>query len=302
MSIYNRDYMREGGGSQKLGQPTSWNMVSWLLAINAVVFVANLISVRRLEAVLGLSFESLANFFVWTPVTYQFTHGGVLHFIGNMIGLFFLGRLLMQLIGPRKLLRVYLLGGLAGGFLQVAYNFLVGPDALVVGASGAVMAILIATAAIVPHQSFQLLLFFVLPIRMTLRTLALIVIAMDAITLIVVLTGQGSNIAVFAHIGGMLFGWLYVRSGAATATARPRRKRRRKKPSPKPGRFGIRILRDGEGSPPTDSTERKPFVTNDVDAILDKINEQGFQSLTEDERKILEKSSSRLSRRLEDES
>jgi len=303
MSIYNRDYMRDGGGQQRFGEPSSWSLLSWLLAINTVVFVATLLSVGRLADVLGLSLQTLGSFFLWTPITYQFTHHGVLHFIGNMIGLFFLGRLLMQLIGPRHLLRVYLLGGLAGGFLQMAYNFLIGPDGNTIGASASVLAILIATATLAPHQSFQLLLFFVLPIRMTLRTLALFAIGIDVITLIIVLTGQGSNIAVFAHFGGMLLGWAYIRYGfhdpARSGRGLPKRRRGKKR---KPGRFGIRILKDGE-QPETRKPEPKgPFVANDVDAILDKINEKGFQSLTDEERKILEKSSSRLSKRLEDES
>lgn len=290
MSIYNRDYMRDGGGPQKLGTPSSWNVVSWLLAINAAVFLVNLISVTRLADLLGLSVQSLGSFYLWTPVTYQFTHSGVLHFIGNMIGLFFLGRLLMGIVGPRQTLRIYLLGGLAGGFLQVLYNFFVGPDGNIIGASASVLAILAAAATLVPHQSFQLLLFFIIPINMTLRTMAFLVIGMDVITLILTLTGQTAGIAVFAHFGGILFGWLWIRNGFADRTSRPRKRK------PGKGLFGVRILRDGEGEP----APKKPFVTNDVDAILDKINEKGFQSLTEEERKKLERSSKHLSRRLDD--
>jgi membrane associated rhomboid family serine protease len=290
MSIYNRDYMREGSGPQKLGTPSSWNVVSWLLAINTAVFLATLLSVGRLADFLGLSVQSLTSFYLWTPITYQFTHAGVLHFIGNMIGLFFLGRLLMGIIGPRQTLRIYLLGGLVGGFVQVLYNLLVGPDGNIIGASASVLAILAATATLVPHQSFQLLLFFIIPINMTLRTMAFLVIGMDVITLILTVTGQAVGIAVFAHFGGMLFGWLWIRNGWFERSSRPRKTKKRK------GLLGVRILRDEEEA----TNAKKPFVTNDVDAILDKINEKGFQSLTEEERKKLERSSNHLSRRLDD--
>lgn len=295
MSIYNRDYMREGGGPQKLNTPSTWNIVSWLLAINSVVFVINLISVTRLADFLGLSIQSLTSFYVWTPITYQFTHNGVIHFLCNMIGLFFLGRMLLSLFGPRQVLRIFLLGGLSGGFLQILYNLLIGPDGLTIGASGSILAMLAAAATLIPHQRFQLLLFFIIPVSMTLRTALLLVLAVDVITLILILTDQGSDVAVFAHFGGVLFGWLYVRYGFASENQSSRRSKKRK------GFMGIRILKDEEpGRAPKEKKAKKPFVTNDIDAILDKINEQGFQSLTDEERKALEKSSNKLSRRLDD--
>ncbi len=287
MSIYNRDYMREGGSAEQFGKPSSWNVVSWLLAINAAVFVVNLISAGHLADFLGLSVHSLTSLSLWTPITYQFTHTGIFHFLGNMIGLFFLGRMLMGIVGSRQTLRIYLLGGLAGGFVQVLYNIFVGPDGNIIGASGSVLAILAATATLIPHQSFRLLLFFVLPVTMTLRTMAFVVIGIDVITLLLTFSGQTGGVALFAHFGGMLFGWLWIRNGFGSRSSKARKKK------PKKG-FGIRILRDE-----TDS-EKEPFVTDDVDAILDKINEQGFQSLTDDERKKLEKSSNHISRRLDD--
>lgn len=267
--------------------------MSWLLAINALVFVVNLISVTRFADFLGLSVHSLTSFYLWTPITYQFTHNGVIHFLCNMIGLFFLGRMLLSMVGSRLVLRIYLLGGLAGGLLQVLYNLVIGPDGLTIGASGSILAMLAAAATLIPHQRFQLLLFFIIPVNMTLRTALLLVLGLDMITLILILTGQGPDVAVFAHLGGILFGWLFVRNGFASrqSRSRPRKKKR--------GFLGVRILRDDEPPP---SGKKKPFVTNDIDAILDKINEQGFQSLTDEERKTLEKSSNKLSRRLDDDS
>ncbi|MDF1824029.1 MAG: rhomboid family intramembrane serine protease [Verrucomicrobiales bacterium] len=291
MSIYSRDYMRDGS-QQRPGSPSTWNVVTWLLVINLAVFLINLISAGRIGEYLGLSWRALSAFRIWTPLTYQFTHLGLLHLAGNMLGLFFLGRLLMGIIGPAKLVRVYLLGGLLGGFLQIAFQLALGIDANIIGASGAVLAILAATAALLPHQKFQLLIFFVLPISMTLRTLLWISIGVNLVSLIMSLTGQGGGIAVMAHFGGMLFGWAYIKYWFNGTSTRPAGKR-----------FPIRILKDSD-SPGKIRKKRekkkKAFVSTDVDAILDKINEKGFQSLTDEEKQQLEKSSERLSKRVND--
>lgn len=279
--------MRDGS-QQRPGSPSTWNVVTWLLVINGAVFLINLISVDKIGDYLGLSWQALTSFRIWTPVTYQFTHFGLFHFAGNMLGLFFLGRLLMGIIGPRMLVRVYLLGGLVGGFLQVAFQLLVGVDANIIGASGAVLAILAATATILPHQKFNLLLFFVIPISMTLRTLLWISIGVNVVSLIMSLTGQGGGIAVMAHFGGILFGWAYIKYFYDGSEDRPKKKR-----------FPIRILKDSDASP-SPKKKKKAFVSTDVDAILDKINEKGFQSLNEEEKNLLEKSSERLSKRNND--
>jgi membrane associated rhomboid family serine protease len=289
MSIYSRDYMRDGS-SQRPGSPATWNGVTWLLVINAAVFLVNLISVGKLGSYLGLTVDSLRSFWLWTPITYQFTHFGLFHFAGNMLGLFFIGRLLLGIIGPRRLLRVYLLGGLAGGFLEILFHLAIGKGGLVIGASGAVLSILAAAATILPHQRFQLLLFFIIPISMTLRTVLWLSIGFNVVTLIMVLTDQGGGIAVMAHFGGMLFGWLYIKYWYERDDGASMKKR-----------FPIRILRDSDPAPRARKPKKKKaFVSSDVDAILDKINEQGFQSLSDEEKKLLEKSSERLSKRIED--
>ena len=289
MSIYSRDYMRDGS-SQRPGSPATWNGVTWLLVINAAVFLVNLISVGKLGSYLGLTVDSLRSFWLWTPITYQFTHFGLFHFAGNMLGLFFIGRLLLGIIGPLRLLRVYLLGGLAGGFLEILFHLAIGKGGLVIGASGAVLSILAAAATILPHQRFQLLLFFIIPISMTLRTVLWLSIGFNVVTLIMVLTDQSGGIAVMAHFGGMLFGWLYIKYWYERDDGASMKKR-----------FPIRILRDSDPAPRARKPKKKKaFVSSDVDAILDKINEQGFQSLSDEEKKLLEKSSERLSKRIED--
>ncbi|MEM9016186.1 MAG: rhomboid family intramembrane serine protease [Verrucomicrobiota bacterium] len=292
MSIYSRDYMKEGGG-QNPRRPSTWSVVTWLMVINAVIFLSSLFSTTWTTQFLWLSWESLRSGWVWTLATYQFTHQGLLHFAGNMIGLFFLGRLLLQLTRPKVVLQVYLVGGLVGGIVELLFDALLGIPAVILGASASVYAIIAAVATLVPHQSFQLLLFFVLPVKMTMRQLVLLLVVIDSILLVMTITGQGSGIAVMAHFGGLFFGWLYMRfiyNRWADSSPKPEKKKKK-------GFFGIRILPD-EKSP----SKPRTFVDSDVDAILDKINEHGFQSLSDEEKETLEKSSKRLSKRLDHDS
>ena len=295
MSIHSRDYMR--GEDRRV--PSGWSVVIWLIVINASTYLLNnLIFYSPQRDIFALSLDALKSLRVWTPLTYQFVHANLWHLLGNMLGLFFLGRMLLDMAGPRQVLRIYLLGGLAGGVLQLAYNALFGPDALIIGASASVLAIVIAVCTLVPYQRIQLLLFFIIPISLTLKQVALIIIASNFLTLLFSFSTQGGNgIAVMAHFGGILFGWAFIRLGfhdTRPVPAKPRRDSSFKE------RFGIRIIRDSDpksdvSTPP----KKKPFVTSDVDAILDKINELGFQSLTDDERLTLEKSSRKLSRRVD---
>ncbi len=289
MSLYSRDYMREDDPRRAAGGPSTWSVVTWLLVVNvAVHLVLHLFLGGRRYEFLALSLDGLEALRLWTPLTYQFVHANHLHLLANLLMLFFLGRMLLQFAPPRQVLAIYLLGGLAGGGLQLLWNGVVGPDAPIVGASGSVLALAMALVTLAPGRRVQLLLFFILPVNLTLRQIGWILIALNVLTLLFPgggAAGQG-RIAVMAHFGGMLWGWAHIRLGwhqrTPRRTAPPQRRR-------SPARAA------GAG------TDRKkaPFVTGDVDAILDKINERGFQSLTHEERQILEQSSRRLSRRLD---
>lgn len=305
MSIYDRDYIRNQDHPGRPGGPRTWGVVTWLLAINVAVFLLNnLFFYSRDRDLFGLSIEALGAFRLWTPLTYQFVHASPWHLLGNMLGLFFLGRMLLDLTGPRQVLSVYLLGGFAGGFLQLLYNGIFGPDAIIIGASASVLAIVIAVATLIPHRSIQMLLFFIIPVTLTLKQVAYLIVAVNVFTFLFSIGAPESDgIAVMAHFGGMLLGWAFVRYGFHQSRGRSRPARVRTARPPMKERFGIRVIRNGEGSDldiqAADSQSRKPFVTSDVDAILDKINEHGFQSLSDDERRTLELSSRKLSERID---
>lgn len=296
MSIYHRDYMRDENRPRG-GGPATWSVVIWLLVANAAVFVVNNLLLRSAgHDLLGLSLSSLASWRLWTPLTYQFVHQTPWHLLANSVGIFFIGRMLLSAMPPRQVLRIYFLGGLAGGALQMVWNALVG-DALVVGASASVSALLFALIALAPDQRVQ---FLLLPFTLTLRQIGWICLGLNFITLLLPRGPGVDGVAVMTHFGGMLLGWIYVRRDWHRPSPPPRRA------SGGRGLFGIRILPDdpaqsthGGRSKPNTSMSRETFVAGDVDAILDKINEEGFQSLTADERRALEKGAERLSRRLD---
>lgn len=296
MSSYDRDYMRHEPRRGPTG-PSTWSVVTWLLVINVAVYlVNNLLFFNPNRDWFGLSLEALASGRIWTLLTYQFIHANLWHLLANLLALFFLGRLLLSLVDPGHVLRLYLIGGLMGGAFQLAWNAVFG-DAIIVGASGSVMAIVIAATTLVPHQRIRLMLFFVIPIDLSMRQIAWILVAVNAVTLLLSFGAPEKDaVAAMAHFGGMFFGWLYIRRRWHEAPARS--------PRPKRSGFGVRILRDdppkpASPPPPKPAGKKAPFVTSDVDAILDKINEQGFQSLTEEEHRILQESSGKISRRID---
>jgi membrane associated rhomboid family serine protease len=301
MSTYDREYMRDEGRRAPAG-PSTWSVVIWLIVVNVGAYLLNnLFFYNPSRDWFGLSIEALASGRVWTLLTYQFIHANLWHLIANLLGLFFLGRLLLTLIPSYHVVRLYLIGGLVGGAFQLAWNA-VFTDAIIIGASGSVLAIVIAATTLVPYQRIQMLLFFIIPVTLTMRQVAWILVAVNAVTLLFgVSTSNEDGVAVMAHFGGMFFGWLYISRGWHKAGE--------KSPPKKRSGFGVRILKDEAkpGTAPRKSekagpVKKAPFVTSDVDAILDKINEQGFQSLTEEEHRILRERSGEISRRIDRES
>lgn len=298
MSIYSRDYMRDSSSGSG---PRSWSIVTWLIGINVAMLVVTMVA-APLTNYLALSWDSLSGLQIWTLITYQFVHADPFHLLFNMIGLFFLGRMLQQVLGGRHVLKIYLLGGIFGGLLQLGLGQILGENSFVIGASASVLAIIVALATYAPYQVIQLLLFFVIPVSLKLKHLAYLLVGIDLLTLLYQLTQPSmSNTAVMAHLGGMLFGFLYIRYWL------PRQNRSAGTRSLKK-RFGVRILKDEESpgvtsslpeSSPAKSVRKKPFIASEIDAILDKINEQGFQSLTAEEKKKLEKSSKKLSKKID---
>lgn len=308
MGAYDREYMREDPPNsifgRKGGGVRGWSPVTWLLVLNVAVFVIHsLLNMRAVEIWwAALSFDALKAGLAWTPVTYMFLHDGLFHLLGNMLGLFFIGRALCQLIGNQRFLIIYFVGGVLGGLLQI----LVSRHVPVIGASGGVFAILIALAALMPHHRITMLLFFVIPIRTTLKRMAIFVLAFDVALMVLSYIEMFSSLSIpnighLAHLGGAAFGFVYIRYFLKNSQEREFERQRTEQQK---ARFGTRSIVDAEEvqqpvakRPVSFRGERSSYVSPDVDAILDKISAEGMQSLTDEERRLLADSSEQIARR-----
>jgi membrane associated rhomboid family serine protease len=143
-------------------------------------------------------------FFVWQLATYMFMHGGILHLVFNMLGLWWFGRELEDVWGTRAFLRFYFLCGCLAGVCVVLADFLFGNPAIpTIGASGAVYGILAASAVLWPDR--ELLFYFLFPVKM--KYFVMIVAAIAFFESFSV-NSQVSNVA---HLSGLVFGYLLVK-------------------------------------------------------------------------------------------
>jgi membrane associated rhomboid family serine protease len=222
----------------------------------------------------------------WTLFTYMFLHQGFMHILFNMLILFFTGRIFMEYMGGRKLLSIYLLGGLAGGLLYVIfYNIFPGFQEQLAtsnnrGASAGVMAVLIGAATYAPRYPVKL--FFVLNVEF--RWVALMLLFTDLINL-----GDGNNMGGhIAHLGGAALGYIAVsryKNGNDITEGFSKFMDNIAnwfKPRPK-----IRKVYSKAGNNRHDYNERKAQNQERMNDILDKINRSGYDSLTKDEKDYL---------------
>jgi membrane associated rhomboid family serine protease len=141
----------------------------------------------------------------WQLVTYSFLHGSLTHLVFNMFGLYMFGSEAERLFGSRFFALYYLASVVAAGITHlVITSFIGGPAIPVVGASGGVYGLLLAFGVYFPHRTGVLL---IPPIPMKARTF---VFVFAAIELVFGVTGTASGVAHFAHLGGMLGGWLMI--------------------------------------------------------------------------------------------
>ena len=149
------------------------------------------------------------NFQPWQLLTYGFLHASFGHLLFNMLAVYMFGAPLELTWGPRRFLAYYLICVVGAGLCQLAVGWWSvssgGPVYATVGASGGVFGLLLAYGMLFPNQRVMLL---IPPIPMKARTL---VIVYGLFELMVGVTGLQPGVAHFAHLGGMLFGWLLIR-------------------------------------------------------------------------------------------
>jgi membrane associated rhomboid family serine protease len=214
----------------------------------------------------------------WTMITNIFLHLDFFHIFFNMIMLWFSGRIFLYFFSAKKIYTMYLLGGIIGNLLFIlSYHFFpvfefIKNSSIAIGASGGVLAILIAVAAKSPNY---LLRFFIIG-NIPLKWLAVFFVIIDIISI-----PYGNSGGHFAHLGGALFGFLYVYIPKWKQSLNMAKIRK-----PKPQQ---------SARPKTDeqyNAERTAYRKK-VDTILDKIAKSGYQSLTKEEKEFLFKTSNK---------
>lgn len=220
----------------------------------------------------------------WSIITYMFLHKNFLHILFNILWLYWFGKVFLEYLDARKLVGVYLLGGLSGAVLYIAaFNFFpVFSQELglsyALGASASVMAIVIAIAAYVPNYTMNLLF---------LGRVKIIYIAIIGFLITSVFDFSINTGGKIAHIGGGLFGYLYVlryKQGKDMTRGINRLLEglfSLFKPKPK-----IRVTHRNTDTD-LDYNARKVDEQKEVDRILDKIAKSGYSSLSNKEKEIL---------------
>lgn len=282
------------------------SVLVWLICAIVAGFIlqfllgsARVLGAQSLTGALGLTIKSLKNGEVWTLFTHSFLHDKFFlpHIMANLLGLYFIGRELLPVLGERRFIGLYFGALLAGGLAWALTHWQTGGEYF--GATAAVNALLVVFACFYPHRRMDFLLFFIFPISLKPKHLALGLLAFDAFGLIFqeirgLSLPFGFNFAHSAHLGGMLAGWIYFRylHDVPWQLATPQADLKLPswlKQDPKPVETALPAQQVNISNPSD--------VRAEVDRILDKINSHGFSALSADEKRLLDEARDLLSRR-----
>jgi rhomboid family protein len=277
-----------------------------LLIINAAVFLLQLVMqnltfggipadnfIIRWFALMPLG---SGYFEIWQLITYQFMHGGFFHILFNMFILWMFGIEIENLWGSKKFLIFYLTAGVIGGLFQIFLTPLLtgGLTGPTIGASGAIMGVMVAFAMLFPNR--LIFLYFLIPVKVKYFIVFLILIDLFAVN-------GGDSVAHLAHLGGALTGLVYMlldrnasfknlfgssspyNSGGNISDAF--------KNIPNPFKKKQRNVEDAQYYEIKDKDDEN-ISQEEIDKILDKISQSGYQKLTEKEKKILFEASKKM--------
>ena len=290
--IYDRPYMKSA--PDNFYQQKS--IVFKLLIINISLFVLQnvlhilLPNTQIIESLLVLNPSNLLEGKIWTLLTYSFLHSypGLFHILANMLGLYFIGRVIEPIIGAKSFLYLYLTSAIIGALLYLCFHMDPSQGLYsLVGASASVSGILAFFCLIKPEERITLLLFFVLPVSLKPKWLLRGYLAITVLLLFSEeLTGR-VNVAHSAHLGGILTGFIYYKffyKGNFSSFSQfqeptielPKWFKKKKKPF-------------SNVSYTVNYSDQKKQMKAEVNIILDKINLHGFESLTDKESETLKK-------------
>ena len=299
-----------------------------LLIINVLGFLACVLIGQNgpnsyiLNDILGLHFFLAKDFAIYQLFTYMFMHGGWMHLFFNMFALWMFGCVVERVWGPKKFLFYYILCGIGAGIVQEIVQYvelyfsiqsvdpsigffsliskLTDADAVAlngwttVGASGAIYAILLAFGMLFPEERVFI---FPLPVPIKAKWFVMIYVVLE---LFMALGTSGDDVAHFAHLGGMLFGFLLIMYWKKHPTANGsiggsggdvfgNLKKKWKQRTPK----GSDNADGGPRKADWDYNANKKATEEEIDRILDKIRKNGYASLTKEEKQFLFESSNK---------
>ena len=283
------------------------NPITRLILINVVVFL--FVSIFRIISFLSgesgiflaiedfiksnlalpLSFNGLI-YKPWTLITYMFTHFSLMHIFWNLITLYWFGELFINYTSTKKLIPLYLLGGIVGGLITIILFTIVPPfqaylGAPMIGASAGVTAIIVATATLIPNVNMNMM--FIGPVKLV--YVALFVIFIDVLS-VASYNNVGGNLS---HLGGALMGFLFIvkyKKGIDMSKGINRFFDWLSglfKAGPK-SKMKVAYKRKVSDE---DYNYNKKTEQQTIDKILDKISKSGYESLSKTEKEILFKAS-----------
>ncbi len=237
-------------------------------------------------------------FEVWQLITYQFMHGGFFHILMNMFILWMFGIEIENLWGSQKFLIFYLIAGVIGGLFQILLSPVLvgGLSGPTIGASGAIMGVMVVFGVMFPNR--LIFLYFLIPIKVKYFIIVLVLIEIFAVN-------SGGNVAHLAHVGGALTGLIYMlwdksasfknifhsssQYSSGVNISNPFKNVKN------PFKRKEKNVEEAQYYEIKDKDKDEDYISQEeIDKILDKISQSGYQNLTEKEKKILFEASKKM--------
>ena len=244
-----------------------------LIIINVGLFLLRFVAKSQIDlaGIFGLSPKTVWPM-IWQPITYMFIHGDLFHVLINMFVLWMFGSEMESIWGRTQFLRYYFLTGVGSGLVWLLFN--AGQSySVLIGASGAIYGILIAYGMMFPNRTVYL--YFMIPIKVK-----WFVVFLGAVAFLSSFNNN-TNISHLTHLSGMVIGFVYLRYYWHW----------------KDFRFSVhKQIEEFRSSINSKRDQKKIEMQNEVDQLLDKINETGYDNLTEEEKDLLYRASKDFSR------
>jgi len=268
------NYQRQQWKQNPLSPSLFTDAIKFIISINFLIFILQYLSGMEDElfTIFGIvPSKTFGELMLWQPFTYLFFHGGVWHVLINMFVLWMFGSELEKFWGKKEFLRFFFITGIGSGLITILFSL--SSTNPVVGASGAIYGVLLAYGLMFPNRLVYL--YFLIPIKVK-----YLVILIGTIAFFSSLNPGNSNISHLTHLSGMVIGFIYLRSSINWNTI---------------NHFVIHRKDEIKRHYEDKKNEKREALKLQVDAILDKINDVGYDNLSESEREFLFKASKKLS-------